>query len=257
MVTKTIDSHLLGAVIRSGPGFGDNVLGYLMQGDAVKIVGQPATGRWLPCDVKLESKIRRGYVSKNVVRDRLSEPKEALIQSAVRHYFDFDKGKGKEHVSPYFKKVGKFWQAIGHNLDGRDTDTPWSAAFISACIKEAGGYSGFKYSAAHSRYVHQSIRRKIENKSGPFWGEKISAVKPQIGDLVCRSRTSRRITYDYASKNEYYKSHCDIVIRVMTDHVSAIGGNLSNSVSRVTYPLDSRGFLKSEGGVYALMSNRR
>ncbi|WP_299877697.1 DUF2272 domain-containing protein [uncultured Sulfitobacter sp.] len=254
MTFRAIDSKVYGANVRSAPSFGDNIAGYLNQCDSVEIVGPKQGDRWMPC--KAEGHTDEVFVSENVLRNQVSEPKERLVRECVKQWLRFDKEAGKEHISPYHNYVGEFWDSInlGH-LDGTDRDTPWSAAFISFCVRAAGGYDGFRYAAAHSKYTHQAIRSKLDNESGPFWGYKISDHKPQIGDMVCRRRTSANITYDFASTHDAFKSHCDIVISIRDDHVSTIGGNISHTVARVNYPIDASGHLSDSGRVYAVMKN--
>ena len=145
----------------------------------------------------------------------------------------------------------------GLDLDGTDRDVPWSAAFISFCVKTAGGYSGFKVAAAHSKFTHQAIRRRLDGVAGPFWGFRIHQHKPQLGDIVCKSRAGSGITFDIAAKEDAFKSHTDIVVHLTNAHAVTIGGNVSDSVSRTPYRLDSDGFLADTGKVFAVLRNNR
>lgn len=257
MNNKAIDSRLFIANIRDTPKFGDNVVGALNQCDPVVVIGQQVGDRWLPCSVTLDGQQRDVFVSRNVLRDQVSAARERLMRECVKQWLRFDKGKAKEHHSPHFKFVGEFWQSIPLNLDGKDRDVPWSAAFISFCVKTAKGYSGFKFAAAHSKYAHQAIRRKHDVVDGPFWGFRISEHKPQLGDMVCRSRAGSGVTYDFALNNDAFKSHCDIVVRITKDHVVTIGGNVGHSVSKTNYAVNSNGFLADNGKVYAVLRNNR
>ena len=256
MTLMAVDSRVYGANVRSEPKFGSNVVGFLNQCDPVEVVGDKQGDRWLPCKVAtFDDPV---FVSENVLRTQVSEAKESLVRECVLQWLRFDKEQGKEHVNPYHKYVGEYWASINlDHLDGTDRDTPWSAAFISFCVKTAGGYDGFKFAAAHSKYVHQAIRKKLDGQDGPFWGFKLADHKPEIGDMVCRLRTSAGITYDFAADNDAFASHCDIVISVRDDHVSTIGGNVSHTVSRVSYPIDSNGFLTGDSRVYAVLKNMR
>lgn len=255
MTDMAIDSRVYAANYRSEPDFGNNILGSLNQCDPVKVVGEQQGDRWMPCEVHGVSKIV--FISKNVLRDQVSATKERLMRECVKQWLRFDKETGKEHITPYFKHVGEYWQSIGLNLDGKDRDVPWSAAFISFCVREAGGYNGFKFAAAHSRYVHQAIRRKLDGNNGPFWGFKNNEHKVQLGDMVCRSRTSPAVDYAYAANHDSFQSHCDIVISIREDHVSTLGGNVSHTVKRTNYPINSSGFLTGDNRSYAVMRNNR
>ncbi len=166
----------------------------------------------------------------------------------------FDRGTKKEYQHPFVEYVGEFWQSIGMGLDGLDRDIPWSAAFIPHIVKKAGGYTGFVYAASHSRYCHKSIRSKLDNESHPFWEFKIDEHKPGLGDMVCRWR-NKRITYEHAANNQWYKSHCDIVVSVEDDNVFTIGGNVSHSVRHTRYAIDNNGYLTGDENVYAVLRN--
>jgi len=257
MGKKAIDSRLFLANVRSSASFGNNVVGTLRQGDPVESTGPQVGDRWIPCTAKIDGKSQAVFVSKNVLRERFTDSREKLIRENVAQWFRFDRGRGKEHRSPYYRFVGEFWQSLNLNYNGKDRDIPWSAAYISFCVRTAGGYSGFKYASAHAKYVNQAIRRKLDGVTGPFWGYRLSERRPQPGDIVCRGRTSRRITYDYAATHDEFKSHCDVVVRVAKDHVVTIGGNVSHSVHKTTYPLNSAGYLSGESNLFSLMKNNR
>lgn len=253
---KIVDSRLFGASLRATPSFGNNIIVHLNQNDTVKVTGKQVGDRWIPCSVAISGSIKKGFVSKNTLREPVSEPKEALMRECIKQWLRFTKGKGQEHIAPYSNYVGEFWQAIGIDLDGTDRDTPWSAAFISWCVRQAGGYTKFKYSAAHSKYAHQAIRRRVNRQAGPFWGYKITEVKPTLGDIICRSRSSSKITYKFAYEHDAYKSHCDIVVRVTPNYIVTIGGNLGHTVKRYNYALNSRGYIDKTTNVYAVMKNQ-
>lgn len=152
--------------------------------------------------------------------------------------------------------MGEYWQALGLNLDGNDTDTPWSAAFISF-VARASGYTNFKFAAAHSTYVHDAVdKRNANDASAPFWGFNVGDHKPQLGDLVCRSRGNSQITSMDSIPAGGFISHCDIIIEIRDTEVRTLGGNVQNSVSITTYPLDNGGFLKSGSTrVYGILRN--
>lgn len=254
---------------RSGPELGENKVGSLYLAQEVEVTGDQEGDRWLPARATIEGAVTAGFVSKNVLRDPLSGSKEALVQETVKQWLRFHRGTKKEYqtrerndnpppkyvnTEPYIDYVGEFWQSIGVDLDGLDRDVPWSAAFISYVVREAGGYDGFVYSAAHARYCHKAIRAKLDDETHPFWGFRIADHKPQLGDMVCRWR-QKKIDYDHAASTKYYKIHCDIVVQVADDHVFTIGGNVSHSVRHTKYAIDNSGFLTGEGNVYAVLRN--
>ena len=254
-MNKIIDSRVFGGNFREAPSFGNNVIDFLSQNDEVNVIGDQIGDRWIPCTAKVNGRRKNGFVSKNILRDAESNHKESLMRESVRQWLRFDKGDGLEHIHPYSKYVGEFWSELRIDLDGTDRDTPWSAVFISWCVRKAGGYTGFKYSAAHSKYAHQAIRRKLDGVNGPFWGYRITEVKPSLGDIICRPRSGSRITYNFASEQDAFKSHCDIVVRITKNYIVTIGGNLGHSVKRYNYSLNNRGFIAASTKVYAIMKN--
>lgn len=246
-----------GINFRSSPNFGDNIIGKLILAQPVIITGNQESDRWLPAKASIEGTTKTGFVSKNVLRDQLSMPRESLINLCVEEWIRFNRGKGQEHKPPFAGYVGEMWQSLGiQNRDGTDRNVFWSAAFISFVVRKAGGYDGFSYSIRHSQYVNQAIQKRLNNQDHPFWGFRISEHKVQPGDMVCSWR-ERKIDFDFASSNNKYPSHCDIVIAVEKDFVFTLGGNVSHSVSGTKYKIDNRGFLTGEGRVYGVLSNQR
>lgn len=239
---------------RQTPAFGNNIIGSLNLAQAVEITGPQQGDRWMPCRANIFGSKKPGFVSKNVLRNELSNSKENLVQECVSQWIRFGRGTKKEHEQPFVEYVAAFWQSIGMNLDGLDRDVPWSAAFISYVVKKAGGYNGFVFAASHSRYCHKAIRSKLDNKNHPFWGYKISEHKPEIGDMVCRWRRNK-VTYEKAAIEQWYKSHCDIVVSIEKENVFTIGGNVKHSVRHTKYKIDNHGYLTGEGNVYAVLRN--
>jgi hypothetical protein len=190
----------------------------------------------------------------------VSAEREALIAEAIKEWLRFERGLGLEHQTPFFKFVGEMWRAINLDLDGKDRDTPWSAAAISFMVRNAGKhfsrYNGFTFAPSHSRYMHASIKhRDAGDTNAPFWGFRLHEKRPEIGDLVGRWRESPR-DYDDAATSDSFKSHSDIVISIKPDHVLAMGGNVRQSLNITRYSKTGAGFLAAEDGVFILMSNR-
>ena len=165
----------------------------------------------------------------------------------------------KEGEDGWWQRVGVYWASIGRNdLDGRDHEWPWSAAFISWVMYQAGAEGRFAYSSSHSTYISKSIRdRNQGNTSASYWGFRIGERKPQVGDLVCWDRDSDKVVdYDHQHSGDY-KSHADLVVAVGANEIEIIGGNVGNSVTLRPLALDSDGFLVGgdQGGetLFAIM----
>ena len=201
-----------------------------------------------------------GFVSHPSLRESVSDAREALVAAAIAQWLRFAKGQGKENIDPFFKFVGEMWKGISIKLDGKDVDVPWSAAAISFMVRQAAalfpGYGKFKFAAAHSKYMHDSIvKRNKDDSSVPFWGFRLDEALPQIGDIVGRWREVPR-TFQDAVVSDSFKSHTDIIISVSPDFVLAIGGNISNSVSISRYPKTASGHLSDAQGAIILMVNQ-
>ena len=147
-----------------------------------------------------------------------------------------------EEEPEVYKRVGYFWQTgTGFNLDGRDRDWPWSAAFISAVHQDAGAGPLFLRSPAHARYIRDAIFKKQAGiTSAAYWGYRTSERAPQVGDMVCYSRQSG---VDYDRQPVRYKSHADIVTAVRPGEIDVIGGNVGHSVSKRTLRTDENGLI--------------
>jgi hypothetical protein len=254
MAIKHVQSDALN--LRSEPQVKDgNIIAVLLKGQPVDALGSAETPGWLNVEARLNGGLRRGFVSARLVRDPASDAKERLIGAAVAEWVRFDRGAGQEHIAPFHTFVGEMWTAIGQNLDGRDRDQPWSAAFISWIVRNAGPeYSRFRFAAAHSRYIHDSIVKRESGTPSPFWGFRLHEHRVALGDLVCQWRTSRR-TFDDARSSEAFFSHCDVVVEVGPGSVRALGGNNSHTVGFKTYAVNADGFLKPENKVFAVLRN--
>lgn len=230
-----------------------NILAALPLAHPVTTTGGANGNGFQPVATTLDGGSLAGFVSAGHLRAAASPAREALIREAVGQWLRFQRGAGKENVDPFAGFVGEMWASIGLDLDGRDGDQPWSAAFISFVVRRAG-YAGFRFAAAHARYIHDSIVRRQRNEASPFWGFRITEHKPALGDMVCRWRAVPR-SFDDAARRDDFKSHCDIVVQLGDGSVNTIGGNVANSVSTTRYRLDAQGFLDGSGNVFAVLRN--
>lgn len=233
----------------------DNIITALVLAHEVKVLGGVPTDRFWEVKTVVSGSTFQGFASAAFLRQPVSDKKEALISAAVKEWLRFERGDKFEFDNPQLKYVGEYWSKIGLNLDGRYRDQPWSAAFISFVARSAG-YSNFKFAAAHSTYVYDAVdKRRANDATAPFWGFDVNEHKPQLGDLVCRGRGGVSITSMSSLPSGGFKSHCDIVVDVKDTEVRTLGGNVSDSVSVTSYPLNSNGFLRQVNGVYGVLRN--
>jgi hypothetical protein len=242
-----------GLNVRNAPTVSDgNILSSLPLGQTVEVTAGDTEQKWWKIRTVIAGEMTDGFVSSKYLRRPVDAQVELLMGKAVQEWLRFKRGDGKENVPPYSQYVGEYWNAIGLDLDGKDRDQAWSAAFISYIVRKAGYGSSFPYSAAHSRYIDSAIEKREGHQPSAFWGYRLNEWKPQLGDLVCKWRESP-VTFNNRPHGGY-KSHCDLVVEVRDNEVRALGGNVSDSVTLSVFPLDN-GFLKSGEEIFAVLRN--
>lgn len=143
------------------------------------------------------------------------------------------------------------WRRRGIGVRWR---APWSAAFISWVMCEAGleTHERFRRAIAHRSYIDQAIRaRDGLAPEAAFVAYDVGERAVEPGDLLCTGRRPRyrSIAERRAQMGTGASSHCDIVVAVdeADERILAIGGNVLRSVSLKVLPAE-RG---PEGGLYA------
>ena len=158
----------------------------------------------------------------------------------------------KEREAP--QRIADYWAAVGNRLSGLN-DVPWSAAFISWDIESAGVPRDlFCPDQRHTIYVERIVER-AKKPGAVFIPHQPDGYAPQVGDLVCASREGSGTTLQNLNRGA---GHCDIVVEVRPGQVSAIGGNVGDSVTKSVFPLDGNGFLSPLSGrpFFAVIENR-
>lgn len=151
-----------------------------------------------------------------------------------------------EADTPLCNQIKKYWAGIAAFTSC--VSVPWSAVFVSWCVKQAGATAAeFKFSAGHSVFVHQAIQNAI-NGVGAFHGLDISAHPPAVGDIIQNNRGGTTHNYAFARANKHYNSHSAIVVETGQDtngrYALTIGGNEGNSIRRTVVRLNPQGFIR-------------
>ncbi|NGO45740.1 DUF2272 domain-containing protein [Streptomyces ureilyticus] len=127
---------------------------------------------------------------------------------------------------------------------------PWSAVFISWVMRQAGAGSAFAYSTAHREYVSAAKHNaEAGNTANPFWAYPVEKIVPEVGDLVCADRDGGGgcggVTYATIDNGTAWSTHCDVVTSVdrVGRKLTAVGGNVSQSVKAKTIAIDAQGFV--------------
>ena len=138
------------------------------------------------------------------------------------------------------ERVAAYWRATGYpQRNGRD-GIPWSAAFISWLFINAGvPTSIFCPDQGHAVYVERLVER-ARQPGALLLPRRLSQRTPQPGDLICAAREQSGLSLDNLNRGA---GHCDLVVERRADAVLAIGGNVTDSVTRSIFPLDSSGHL--------------
>jgi hypothetical protein len=131
-------------------------------------------------------------------------------------------------------------------------DTPWSAAFVSYVVKQAGvGPSAFHFANAHRVYIYDAFATsaaELKNAAGKsIYRACPLTTRPRVGDLICQQRepalaeTSdgavreriRRELDEGVGARSVRRTHCEVVVHVDAGarKVYTVGGNVNQSVS--------------------------
>ena len=121
---------------------------------------------------------------------------------------------------------------------GARWNAPWSAAFVSWVMCEAGlsGSSRFHRAVAHHTYIDQAIRaRDGRAPQAAFTAYDAGETAIEPGDLVCSSRRPvyRTLAERRGQMGVGARSHCDVVVSVdeAGERILAIGGNVRWTVT--------------------------
>lgn len=126
---------------------------------------------------------------------------------------------------------------------GARWNAPWSAAFISWVMCEAGlgAPEHFTRAIAHWRYVDQAIRATDAGSTAAgYRAWEVGEAEVEPGDLLCAARRPRYTSLAARRRQmgEGASTHCDIVVEVDGEggRILAIGGNVLRAVSLKVLP---------------------
>ena len=138
---------------------------------------------------------------------------------------------------------------------------PWSAAFVSWVMCEAGlgEASLFQRAVAHHVYIDQAIRARGAGAPGAAFAAYEVGEAPIVpGDLLCSARRPayRSIAERRRQLGVGARTHCDIVVKVepLRSRILAVGGNVRGAVSLKLHPAAADG---ADGTLRPLPGRRR
>ena len=132
-------------------------------------------------------------------------------------------------------------------------EEPWSAAFISYIMQQAGAAAGqfgsFNLNRGHDEYIKAARdNREAQDLMNPFWLTTLDEVAPEIGDLLCVNRGGGTVSFDPTvvggNLPTDFRSHADVVTGISVNSngdpvIVTLGGNLDNSVRQRLVPVDA------------------
>lgn len=148
----------------------------------------------------------------------------------------------KESDPELEERIKTYWnEGVSPGSFESATAKPWSAAFISWIVRQAGvSEDDFEFSGGHWVYVRK-IMKDTDSGQGIFRSHRINEYVPKIGDLVHNTRGSVK-TYEKARDiSGYYLSHTAIVVNLLEERkngavtkrfMETIGGNERHSIQR-------------------------
>jgi hypothetical protein len=181
-------------------------------------------------------------------RIRLSYPKLGIQDSDPR---DDATVAGYWSATPEGPRIvadqNRAWNAPGG--DSVSWVEPWSAAFISWVMCEAGlgDPAQFQRSAEHITYIDQAIRaRDGMAPDAAYVAYDVGEAPINPGDLLCNSRAGTQFR-NLADARQVLgmdaATHCDVVVKMdaRNRRVLVIGGNVASGVSLTMLPLTGAG----------------
>jgi hypothetical protein len=165
----------------------------------------------------------------------------------------------RENQDPLASRIVRYWTDLGFEFPG--IQVPWSAVFVSWCVKSAGATAAqFEFAAAHSQFVFKAIANTVAGQ-GDFRGYAPDQYAPKVGDIVQNNRAGKRFDFAFASTHRAYQSHSAIVVEVGSDdkgqYLRTVGGNESDSVGVKEVRLSPAGRVMNSTGLYVAVVETR
>ena len=160
-----------------------------------------------------------------------------------------DGSTAREAEQPLRSRALEYFRFVGMNNVNDPSRKPWSAAFISFVMNQAGAdRQQFPFSAGHHSYIRRALQNRIagDQRATLIYHDR-SEFAPRVGDLVGRSRTSKvknRKDIEKLLPNGSFAAHTDVVVRVGPGFIDTIGGNVSNTIKKRRFDTTSKGLVK-------------
>lgn len=132
------------------------------------------------------------------------------------------------------ERVSRYWSVVDADTTRSAERVPWSAAFVSWAMVEAGASErDFSVAGSHNHYVSQAERASAYTV---FIRQQFLFDTARPGDLVCRFRYPVKAVNIRAAANSALSTspmHCDVVVETVPESglLMMIGGNVDDAVS--------------------------
>jgi|GEM_PF-1983651 len=168
---------------------------------------------------------------------------DRIVRVAEGERLFWQDGKRNELDEGVTRRLQQYWKAVGLEYSLEELRTkdfqnknPWSAAFVSWVMKQAGAGDNFRYSASHWQYVAAAKKNREAGNDNPIQAYRVKEQEAAPGDVVVKRRGDSMATYENIEKGHI--THGDIVISIANGKAETIGGNVSDSVKTTNVALD-------------------
>lgn len=180
------------------------------------------------------------------------------VANAAQNQFDTYEGYD-EGETPLRQQIKKYWTTSLGAGSFPGVQVPWSAVFVSFCVKSAGAANNeFRFAAAHSVFVHEAI-----NNPAAFEGVALDQEAVNVGDIIQNNRGGTTHDFQFAGNNPNYTSHSAVVTARGVDgqgkFAMTVGGNEGDSVRERKVRLNADGTVKQKNPnpYICLLKNRK
>lgn len=193
-----------------------------------------------------------GARGRAIVPDAINPPLDASQERALRLGLVEDDGDAIERIGGYWAATpGQSAVAMQNVIWGKGGwpgagwALPWSAAFISWTMCEAG-LTRAQFARASTHWAYLTAMFDTPSQSAFTPAPLSTRVAP--GDLVCAGRAENKdiVTLEEARRAAAQGAlmHCDIVVGLLPDRALLIGGNVMNAIALTVAPADREGRIK-------------
>lgn len=242
----TLRIHAAVANLRPAPNTNLAPLAQLPAGHPVEPLGAQQ-GQWRPCRASIDGFSLDGFIHASLLREEINPMVDRLIELVGREFKFFKFGDQFEQHPLSQERIKSYWHSF--QATAPPVSEPWSAAFVSFCVKKANLNLSFKFAGRHTTYLSDSKIAKLNNDaSRAYWAVKLSERVVKVGDIVGAFRTGGvcgTATKTYDSLPGDFCAHCDVIVAVREDVAFAIGGNVGNTIMFKEIPLTPNGRVKA------------